>query len=111
MSNERGGYEYGLEDHRVGGLGSVGLFEVEVLVIFGVDEVVDWQEALLVLFAVLAMRDGWDFIDGFLEISMGMVLAHQVVITDDVELFLVLFGRDDGEVVLSFAGASIVGAV
>lgn len=57
------------------------------------------------------MRDGWDLIDGFLEISMDLVLAHQVVITDDVELFFVLFGRDDGEVVLSLAGASIVGAV
>lgn len=92
-------------------MGSVGLFEIEVLVIFGVDEVIDGQEALLVLVAILDVRDGWDLVDRFLEILMGLVLAHHIVVTDDVELFFVLFGWNDGVVVLSFAGASIVRAV
>ena len=81
------------------------------MVIFSVDEVVDGEEALLVLVAVLAVRDGRDFVDGFLEVAMGLVLAQQIVVTHDVELFLVLLGRDDGVVILPLAGTPVVRAV
>lgn len=81
------------------------------MVIFSVDEVVDGEEALLVLVAVLAVRDGRDFVDGFLEVAMGLVLAQQIVVTHYVELFLFLLGWDDGVVVLSLAGTPVVGAV
>lgn len=90
---------------------SVGLFEVEILVIFSVDEVVDGEEALLVLLAVLAMWNGWDFVDGFFQIVMDLVFAHYIVITDYIKLLFIFFGRDYCKVVLLLTGTSVVGTV